>query len=112
MIIKKFQGKTENEAVEAAKRELGKNIVIMNVKGVKKKGFFRFFRSDMVEVTIALEEENERYYPLRKEEKRNRQVHRRWFIRLHITRFKIPDLSLSKILMRKKRKHFAGGEAG
>ncbi|WP_342759683.1 flagellar biosynthesis protein FlhF [Kineothrix sedimenti] len=70
MIIKKFQGKTENEAVEAAKRELGKNIVIMNVKGVKKKGFFRFFRSDMVEVTIALEEENERYYPLRKEEKK------------------------------------------
>lgn len=70
MIIKKFQGKTENEAVEAAKRELGKNIVIMNVKGVKKKGFFRFFRSDLVEVTVALEEENERYYPLRKEEKK------------------------------------------
>jgi flagellar biosynthesis protein FlhF len=70
MIIKKFQGKTENEAVEAAKRELGKNIVIMNVKGVKKKGFFRFFRSDMIEVTVALEEENERYYPLKKEEKK------------------------------------------
>ncbi len=70
MIIKKFQGKTENEAVEAAKRELGKNIVIMNVKGVKKKGFFRFFRSDLVEVTVALEEENERYYSSRKEEKK------------------------------------------
>ena len=36
MIIKKFQGKTEDEAVEAAKRELGSNVVILNVKSVKK----------------------------------------------------------------------------
>lgn len=69
MIIKKFQGKTENEAVETAKKELGKYIVIMNVRDVKKKGIFRFFRSDMVEVTVALEEENEKYYPAKKEEK-------------------------------------------
>lgn len=68
MIIKKFQGKTENEAVEAAKNELGKNVVIMNVRKVKKKGIFRFFRPDTVEVTVALEEENERYAPAKKEE--------------------------------------------
>lgn len=68
MIIKKFQGKTENEAVEAAKKELGKNIVIMNVKDVKRKGIFRFFRSNIVEVTVALEEENERYTPVKREE--------------------------------------------
>ena len=42
MIIKKFQGKTENEAVEAAKKEMGGNIVIMNVRDLKKKGFFSF----------------------------------------------------------------------
>ena len=30
MIIKKFQGKTEAEAVESAKKELGDGIVIMN----------------------------------------------------------------------------------
>lgn len=70
MIIKKFQGKTENDAVEAAKKELGKNIVIMNVRNVKKKGLFRFFRSDTVEVTVALEEENEKYTPVKREEKR------------------------------------------
>lgn len=70
MIIKKFQGKTENEAVEAAKKELGNNIVIMNVRNVKRKGIFRFLRSSMVEVTVALEEENEKYIPVKREEKR------------------------------------------
>ena len=37
MIIKKFVGKTEEEAVEAAKKELGEGIVIMNVRQVKPK---------------------------------------------------------------------------
>ena len=58
MIIKKFQGKTEEEAIEAAKKELGTNVVIMNVKELKRKGMFRFFKSRMMEVTVALEEEN------------------------------------------------------
>ncbi len=70
MIIKKFQGKTENDAVEAAKKELGSNVVIMNVRNVKRKGILRFFLSETVEVTVALEEENERYAPVRSEEKR------------------------------------------
>lgn len=70
MIIKKFQGKTENEAVEAAKKELGNNVVIMNVRNVKKKGLFRFLRSDIIEVTVALEEEQERYTAVKKEDKR------------------------------------------
>ena len=32
MIIKKFTGKTEAEATEAAKKELGNGLVIMNVR--------------------------------------------------------------------------------
>ena len=60
MIIKKFQGKTEAEAVESAKKELGNNIVIMNVRNVKKKGLFSFLMPQMTEVTVALEEETER----------------------------------------------------
>lgn len=59
MIIKKFQGKTEEEAVEAAKKELGSGIVIMNVKNMKRKGLFAAFKSKLVEVTVALEEEKE-----------------------------------------------------
>ena len=57
MIIKKFQGKTEAEAVESAKKELGNNIVIMNVRNVKKKGLFSFLMPQITEVTVALEEE-------------------------------------------------------
>ena len=49
MIIKRFQAKTENEAVEAAKKELGSNVVIMNVKNIKKKGLFGFFKGNMVD---------------------------------------------------------------
>ncbi|MFT3984916.1 MAG: flagellar biosynthesis protein FlhF [Lachnospiraceae bacterium] len=57
MIIKKFQGKTEDEAVAAAKKELGSNVVIMNVKNTKKKGVFFFLKRPFIEVTAALEEE-------------------------------------------------------
>lgn len=37
MIIKKFTGKTEAEATEAAKKELGSTLVIMNVREIKRK---------------------------------------------------------------------------
>ena len=50
MIIKKFQAKTENEAVEAAKKELGSNVVVMNVRNTKKKGLFSFLRAQLVEI--------------------------------------------------------------
>ncbi len=60
MIIKKFQGRTEAEAAEAAKKELGSNMVIMNVRNVKRKGLFSFLLPQMVEVTVALEEEPDR----------------------------------------------------
>lgn len=68
MIIKKFQGKTEADATEQAKKELGPNVVIMNVKNVKRKGIFAIFRRQMVEVTAAVEEENERVAYVAKEE--------------------------------------------
>ncbi|MBO5209194.1 MAG: flagellar biosynthesis protein FlhF [Lachnospiraceae bacterium] len=58
MIIKKFLGKTEQEAIENAKKELGANVVVMNVKNVKRKGLFGFLKPQMKEVTVALEEEN------------------------------------------------------
>ena len=57
MIIKKYQGKTEEEALAVAKKELGNAVVLMNVKQVKKKGLFSIFKPQMVEVTVALEEE-------------------------------------------------------
>ena len=65
MIIKKFQAKTENEAVEAAKKELGSNVVVMNVRNTKKKGLFSFLKPQLVEITVAVEEDTERKEPVR-----------------------------------------------
>ncbi|MDE7272658.1 MAG: flagellar biosynthesis protein FlhF [Lachnospiraceae bacterium] len=61
MIIKKFQGKTKEEALANAKRELGEGIVEMNVKAIKAKGIKSLFRGTRFEVTVAKEEENEKY---------------------------------------------------
>ena len=60
MIIKKYVGRTESEATEEARRELGPNIVVMTVRPVKKTGFLSFFKPQKTEVTVALEEESER----------------------------------------------------
>ncbi len=67
MIIKKFIGKTEAEAIELAKKELGAGVVVMNVKNVKNKGLFAFLKPQMIEVTVALEEETERFSIAKKE---------------------------------------------
>lgn len=61
MIIKKFTAKTEKEAIDNARKELGEGVVVMNVKPVKNKGLFAFLKTPMVEVTVALEEESEKY---------------------------------------------------
>lgn len=59
MIIKKFQAKTEAEAMNLAKKEIGDSLVVMNVRNVNKKGIFSFLFSPMIEVTVAKEEEVE-----------------------------------------------------
>lgn len=59
MIIKKYQGKTEDEAMESARRELGDSIVLMNVRVVKQKGIMRLFKAPFLEITVAKEEESE-----------------------------------------------------
>lgn len=59
MIIKKFVGKNEADAVEQAKKELGNGVVIMNVKQVAPGGLFGFLRAKKTEVTVALEDEKD-----------------------------------------------------
>ncbi|MBO4825339.1 MAG: flagellar biosynthesis protein FlhF [Lachnospiraceae bacterium] len=71
MIIKKFQAKTENEAVEAAKKELGNNVVVMNVRNTKKKGLFSFLCPQLVEITVAVEEDSERKEPVKSADARS-----------------------------------------
>lgn len=67
MIIKKFTGKTEEAATEAARKELGSGVVIMNVRQVKAKGILATFKPKLTEVTVAMEEESERSAYLRRE---------------------------------------------
>ena len=62
MIIKRFQAKTEEAALELARKELGSGMVVMNVKKVKKKGLFSIFKPQQVEVTVALEEEEKKNF--------------------------------------------------
>ena len=57
MTIKKYQGKTKEEAIENAKAELGPRVVIMNVKEVHPKGFLGSFKKPSYEVTAAVEDE-------------------------------------------------------
>ena len=56
MIIKKYLAKTEKDAIEKAKEELGSNAIVMNVKKVHPKGIMRIFLRAKVEVTAALDE--------------------------------------------------------
>ena len=77
MIIKKFQGNTEEEAILAAKEEMGSNAIVMNICTTKQKGIFGMFRKDMVEVTAALEEkedllQKEKTFKKKRQQKKNR----------------------------------------
>lgn len=56
MVIKKYIAKTEEAAIELAKAELGKDVVIMNVKTNGAKGIAKLFRKASVEVTAAVDE--------------------------------------------------------
>lgn len=56
MVIKKYIAKTEEAATALAREELGKDVVIMNVKKNTHRGITRLFRRESVEVTAAVDE--------------------------------------------------------
>lgn len=59
MIIKKFQGNTETEAIMLAKEELGKDAIVMNIKTITPKGIYKLFRNPTVEITAAMDDSNQ-----------------------------------------------------
>lgn len=61
MAIKKFLGKTQEDATAKAKEELGGSCVIMSVKENKPTGLFKAFKSSTFEVTAAIEESEFRF---------------------------------------------------
>ncbi len=56
MIVKKYTGSNETDAVLKAKDDLGPNAVVLNVKTMKQRGLAKLFKKDYVEITAALEE--------------------------------------------------------
>ena len=56
MIIKKYQGSTDKEAILKAKDDLGKEAIVMNIKTIKPKGLRKIFSKTVVEVTAAIDE--------------------------------------------------------
>lgn len=58
MIVKKYTGKDETEAVMKAKDDLGSNAVVLNVRTMKQRGLAKIFKKDFVEITAALEEKD------------------------------------------------------
>ncbi|MCR5824382.1 MAG: flagellar biosynthesis protein FlhF [Lachnospiraceae bacterium] len=59
MLIKKYVAPTEQEALEKAKAELGKDVIITHITTVKPKGLFKLFKSGSVEVTASVETETD-----------------------------------------------------
>lgn len=55
MLIKKFQAASEQEALQLAKQELGKDVIITHIKSIKPKGIYRLFKKPIVEVTAAVD---------------------------------------------------------
>ncbi len=64
MVIKKFQGATEREAVLKAKEELGNDAVVLNVKTIKQRGVMKLFKPTQVEITVA-QDDNKNNEPVK-----------------------------------------------
>lgn len=56
MIIKKYYGETETQAIILAKEELGKAAIVTNIKKIEPNGIFKLFRKPKVEVTAAIDD--------------------------------------------------------
>lgn len=56
MIIKKFTGYSQVEAITLAKQELGDDAIVTNVKEIRPKGLKKLFQKTSYEITAALDE--------------------------------------------------------
>lgn len=56
MLIKKYTAQTEQEALEKAKAELGKDVIITHIRSIKPNGLFKLFKKPSVEVTASVDD--------------------------------------------------------
>ncbi|NLM14029.1 MAG: flagellar biosynthesis protein FlhF [Epulopiscium sp.] len=57
MKIRRYEARTEHEAIEKVKNDLGKDALALNIKKISPKGIFKLFRRPSVEVMAALDEQ-------------------------------------------------------
>ena len=57
MTINKYTGASREEAIENAKKDLGPNVVILNIKEIRPSGLFGFLKKSTWEVSGAVEED-------------------------------------------------------
>lgn len=57
MKIKRYMGKTTNEAMHKLKRELGTEAIILHTRKIKHPGLLGFFKKPLIEVVAALDDE-------------------------------------------------------
>ncbi len=60
MKIKRYSAKTEYEAMQQIRKELGDGAYILHTKKVKPKGVFSFFKKTTVEVMVGIEEASDK----------------------------------------------------
>ena len=57
MLVRRYQGRNEEEAIAKAKAELGPDAVILHVKQLSKNGIFNLKSAAKVEVIVALDQD-------------------------------------------------------
>lgn len=57
MLVRRYQGRNEEEAIAKAKAELGPNAVILHIKELSKNGIFNLKSAAKVELVVALDQD-------------------------------------------------------
>jgi flagellar biosynthesis protein FlhF len=66
MRVKRFIGKNVHEAMQQVKQEMGANAVILHTRAIKPSGLFGFFKNEQIEITAAIENNNNIQMPVEK----------------------------------------------
>ncbi|WP_352419619.1 flagellar biosynthesis protein FlhF [Proteiniborus sp.] len=61
MKIKRFIGNTTQDVMSKVKKELGSDAIILHTRNIRQPGLFGFFKKNLVEVVVALEETSKQH---------------------------------------------------
>ena len=61
MLVRRYQGRNEKEAIDKAKADLGADWVILHIKQLSKNGIFDLKSAAKVEVIVALDQDHQEF---------------------------------------------------